>query len=101
MGPVGAIAPDQRTPRLLYEESEAIPCRSLGRAVTMPELCCRLETTTATETKDSGYVVAALAGGDLLTNLENATVLTGRSVRRARWSTGEHLHRAVMRSQSS
>ena len=42
----------------------------------MPELCCRLETTTATETKDSGYVVAALAAGDLLTNLENATVLT-------------------------
>jgi hypothetical protein len=48
----------------------------------MPELCCRLETTTATETKDSGYVVAALAGGGLLTNLENATALTGRSVRR-------------------
>jgi len=73
----------------------------LGPRVTMPELCCRLETTTATETKDSGYVVAALAGGDLLTNSENATVPTGRSVRRARWSTGEHLHRAVMRSQSS
>jgi len=33
----------------------------LGPRVTMPELCCRLETTTATETKDSGYVVAALA----------------------------------------
>jgi len=27
----------------------------------------------ATEIKDSGYVVAALAGDDLLTNSENAT----------------------------
>ena len=39
----------------------------------MPGLCCCLETTMATEIKDSGYVVAALAGDDLLTNSENAT----------------------------
>jgi hypothetical protein len=39
----------------------------------MPKSCCRLETITLTEINDCGQVVAALAGDDLLTNLENAT----------------------------
>jgi hypothetical protein len=39
----------------------------------MPKLCCRLETITLPEINDRDYLVAALAGDDLLTNLENAT----------------------------
>jgi hypothetical protein len=71
----------------------------------MPKLCCCLETITLREINDCGYVVAALAGDDLLTNLEkrdltnleHATALTGRSACRA---CGKHLHRTVMRRQS-
>ena len=45
----------------------------MGGLVTMPKSCCCLETITAAEINDCGCVVAALARGYLLTNLESAT----------------------------